>query len=55
MVKGSPASFLVGLDAFWAILEGDRNCPGVTPTKRLKWRENWLGSEKPARGEMRQG
>src|SRR5262249_1546579 len=32
-----------------AILADVRNCPGVTPTRRLKWRVNWLWSEKPAR------
>src|SRR5262245_66032645 len=30
------------------ILAGVRNCPGVTPTRRLKWRVSWLWSEKPA-------
>src|SRR5262249_7114999 len=31
------------------ILARARNCPGVTPTRRLKWWENWLWSENPAR------
>jgi hypothetical protein len=52
---GSPSGFLEELAAGYPILAGVPNCPGVTPTKRLKWRENWLWSEKPARGEMRQG
>jgi hypothetical protein len=33
----------------YAILAGDRNRPGVTPTSRLKWWENWLWCENPAR------
>jgi hypothetical protein len=49
MIRGSLSGFFAGLAAFYAILAGVRNCPGVTPTSRLKWWENWLGSEKPAR------
>jgi putative transposase len=32
-----------------ASLAGQWNRPGVTPTSRLKWRENWLWSENPTR------
>src|SRR5262249_46505166 len=33
---------------YW-ILAGVRNCLGVTPTRRLKWWQNWLWSQNPAR------
>jgi hypothetical protein len=45
---GSPSGFLEGLAARYGILAGVRNLPGVTPTWRLKRRENWLWSAKPA-------
>src|SRR5262249_55886269 len=48
MVKGIALPFLERSAVFYAILAGVRNCPGVTPMRRLKWRENWLWSEKPA-------
>jgi putative transposase len=32
-----------------AFLSGQWYRPGVTPTSRLKWRENWLWSENPTR------
>src|SRR5215831_14785182 len=49
MVRGSLAGFLAGIEGCQAILEGVRNCPGVTPTWRSRWRVSWLWSEKPAR------
>jgi len=36
MVEGSPSGFLERLAAFYAMLADLRNCPGVTPTRRLK-------------------
>jgi len=45
MVKGSLCGFLAELASVYSVLAGVRNCPGVTPTRRLKWRENWLWSE----------
>src|SRR5262245_8572734 len=40
--------FLGAACGAYAVLADLRNCPGVTPTMRLKWWENWLWSEKPA-------
>src|SRR5260370_29117558 len=48
MGAGAPTSFLGVLAVFYTIPGGVRNCPGVTATRRLEWRENWLWSEKPA-------
>ena len=55
MVKGVALGFLGATCGLYAILADIRNCPGVTPTRRLKWWENWLWSEKPARGDLCQG
>ena len=47
--RGGALPFLGGTCPFSAILARVRNCPGVTPTSRLKWRVSLLRSEKPAR------
>ena len=36
ILEGSRPGFLGRLAPFYAILAGRRNCPGVTPTRRLK-------------------
>src|SRR5262249_28129197 len=46
--KGAALVLLGATCGHYAILADIRNCPGVTPTRRLKWWENWLWSEKPA-------
>ena len=48
MVRGLLSRFLEGIAAGYANLAGLRNCPGVTPTIRLKCWQNWLWLEKPA-------
>src|SRR5262245_51469256 len=47
MVEVSWLGFLERLAPLYAILADLRNCPGVTPTRRLKWWVSWLWSEKP--------
>src|SRR5262249_53218272 len=42
ILRGSRSGFLVGLAAFYGVFAGIRNRPGLTPTSRLKWWENWL-------------
>ena len=42
ILKGSPPGLLERFADSYAILADLRNCRGVTPTRRLKWREDWL-------------